>query len=423
MDFGTLMRDLMRERDLTGRGLARRVPCDPALISRLASGLKQPSARMASRLDDVLGAGGALIELSRATHAATRPAQVWWSANDCGEDDDVDRRQMLTAMIAGPAAFELEQIRRRLDGVSLGSASERDADEWEQVAASYAQQVYRMPAARYLPHLIADASEITERLISSTASVRDRLLRSTALIAALTAVGLDAIGEQRSAARWWRTSSRVASESGDNELAALILGKQAVLALYGPGGSFEALRRADQARVLAGDRMCSGLASAHKARAQAYASLGRHDEALIALVEFERVWDQLPDADINLADSEWGQPERRMRYAKSWVLTQSGDSRAALKAQDSALAIYPTSGVGRTQVEMHRVETLIRSGDIDAGAQYCSTVLTALPQEWHRDGRIVWSARTALATVPPALNSRRTVRQAREALAIPAQQH
>jgi transcriptional regulator with XRE-family HTH domain len=423
MDFGTLMRDLMRERDLTGRGLARRVPCDPALISRLASGLKQPSARMASRIDEVLGAGGALIEASKmAPRTAAHPAQIWWPAEEWGDDEDVDRRQMLTVMLTGPAAFELERIRRRLDGVSLGSASERDADEWEQVAADYARQVYLSPAARYLPHLIADASEITDRVISSTGNIRHRLLRSTALIAALTAVGLDAIGDQRSAARWWRTSNRVASESGDSSLAALILGKQAVLTLYGPGGGTEALRRADQAIAVADGRTCSGVASAHKARAQAYASVGRHDDALAALTEFERVWEQLPDTDINVVDSEWGLPERRLRYAKSWVRTQSGDSRAALKAQESALAIYPTSGIGRTQVEMHRVETLIRAGDIDAGAQYCSTVLTALPQEWHRDERIIWSTRTALGAVPPALSSRRAVREAREALATPAPQ-
>lgn len=415
MEFGTLMRDHMREHDLTGRSLARRVPCDPALISRLASGLKQPSARMARRLDEVLGAGGALIEAAK----PQRPVQVWWPSDDSGDDDDVDRRQMLAAMMAGPVALELERIRRRLDGVSLGAASERDADEWEQVAADYARQVYRMPAASYLPHLLADAGEITERVISSTGSVRDRLLRSAALIGALTAIGLGTLGDQRSAARWWRTSSRVAGESRDIELAALILGKQAIFALYGPGGDAEGLRRADQALVASGGRVCAGTASAHKARAQAYASLGRHDDALAALAELERVWARLPDADINATDSEWGAPERRMRYAKSWVLTQSGDSRAALAAQESALAIYPASGCGRTQVEMHRVETLIRVGDVDGGARHCATVLTALPEQWRRDGRVIWSARTALATVPPALSSRRTVREAREVLAIP----
>src|SRR5258708_12296619 len=58
MDFATLMRDLMREREMTGRGVARKVPCDPALISRLLCGRRQPSAQMAGRLDELLEAGG-----------------------------------------------------------------------------------------------------------------------------------------------------------------------------------------------------------------------------------------------------------------------------------------------------------------------------------------------------------------------------
>lgn len=418
MDFATLMRDLMRERELTGRALARRVPCDPALISRLASGQKRPSARMASRLDDVLGASGALADAASAQHAGS--IQIWFANGGSGDDDDVNRRQMLAALMAGPVALELERIRRRLDGASLRPAGERDADEWERIAADYAQQVYRTPAATYLPHLLADAGEITERVIGSSGSVRGRLLRSAALIAALTAIGLGTLADHRSAARWWRTSSRVAGESGDGALAALILGKQAVLALYGPGGNAEALTRAEQALAASAGQICSGTASARKARAQAYAGLGRHEDARAALVDFERVWEQLPDADINAVDSEWGAPERRMRYARSWVLTQSGDAVAALAAQDAALAIYPASGCGRTQVQMHRVETLIRSGDVDSGARYCTSVLAALPGQWRHDGRVVWSARTALASVPQALSSRPSVREAREILAFPA---
>jgi transcriptional regulator with XRE-family HTH domain len=71
MDFGTLMRDLMRERELSGRGLARKVHCDPALISRLVCGRQRPSAEMARELDKLLAAGGALAA----------------AAKDCGPDE------------------------------------------------------------------------------------------------------------------------------------------------------------------------------------------------------------------------------------------------------------------------------------------------------------------------------------------------
>ena len=417
MDFATLLRELMREREMSGRGLARRVPCDAALISRLASGRQRPSERMARLLDEVLGAGGALAGASLGLAARRAPAR--WSADEIG-DDDVERRALLTAMIAGPVALQLEQIRRHLDGTSGASASERDADEWERVADGYARQVTCSPAAGYLPHLLADAGEITERVISSSGGVRGRLIRSAAQIAALTAVGLSVLGDQRTAARWWRTAARVADESGDGELAALLSGRRAVLALYGAGGDREALAHAGQALAAAGGRSYAGAASAHAARAQAYARLGRPGDARAALADLERVWERLPERDTGAADSEWGQPERRVRHTQSWVLTLGGGAREAWAAQDAALAMYPTNGRGRTQVQMHRVETLIRSGDVDGGAKHCVTVLTALPAAWHRDGMIVASARAALASVPLGLAARPAVRDAREVLALPA---
>src|SRR5258708_37756955 len=83
MDFATLMRDLMREREMTGRGVARKVPCDPALISRLLCGRRQPSAQMAGRLDELLEAGGALAAAG-SQHRKPRPGPVWGTADEDG---------------------------------------------------------------------------------------------------------------------------------------------------------------------------------------------------------------------------------------------------------------------------------------------------------------------------------------------------
>ncbi len=420
MDFATLMRDLMREREMTGRGVARKVPCDPALISRLLCGRRQPSAQMAGRLDELLEAGGTLAAAA-SQHRMPRPVPIWWTADDIG-DDDVNRRDLLGAMIAGPLALQAERLRRNLDSVSVAPAGERDADEWERVAAAYARQVSCMPAAGYLAHLLADAGEITERVMSASGRVRVRLIWSAAQIAALTAIGLTMLGDLQTAARWWRTSARVAGECGDGQLAALILGRQAVLALYGPGGEPEALMRADDALTAARNHTCAGVASAHAARAQAYGRLGNRPDAVQALADLVRTWDELPAGDVEAADSEWGQPERRVRHTKSWVLMLAGDTRSALAAHEAALALYPIPGRGRTQVEMHQAETLIRSGDIDGGARHCVDVLTGLAPAWRRDRLIMSSALAAMDAVPAALSGRPPVREAREVLALPAGQ-
>jgi hypothetical protein len=420
MDFSTLLRELMRERDMTGRGLARRVPCDPALVSRLASGKQRASPRIAGRLDEVLDAGGTL-KAAAGRPVMARLVPAWWMPDDVGEDD-VNRRDMLAAMIAGPLALQmhLEELRRQLDGISTVPASEHDADEWAQVAAGYARQVSTMPAVAYLPHLLADAGEITGRVNAASGTVRLSLARSAAQIAALTAIAMSMLGDQRTAARWWRTSARVAAESGDRDLAALIAGRQAVLALYGPGGNADALTRSDLALAAAGGRAVAGAASAHAARAQAYCRMGRHQDALASLDDLRRIWDRLPSEDVAAADSEWGQPERRVRHTESWVLTLAGATRAAFAAQDAALALYPVRGRGRTQVEMHRAETLIRSGDIDGGARHCTQVLASLAPAWRGDTLITSSARAALSAVPAAMGQRQPVREAREMLALPA---
>jgi transcriptional regulator with XRE-family HTH domain len=60
-DFSHALRALMAEHGVGVRALARQVPCDHALVSRLSSGERPPSAAMARRLDEILGAEGGLI--------------------------------------------------------------------------------------------------------------------------------------------------------------------------------------------------------------------------------------------------------------------------------------------------------------------------------------------------------------------------
>lgn len=72
MGFGEALSALMTERDISGRSLARQVPCDQALICRYRSGKQKPSAKMAARLDEVLDAGGSLVALAKDTPLGRR---------------------------------------------------------------------------------------------------------------------------------------------------------------------------------------------------------------------------------------------------------------------------------------------------------------------------------------------------------------
>jgi hypothetical protein len=71
MTFGEKMRALMAERGMSVRGLARAVPCDPSLISKISRDLERPSQRVAERIDEECGAGGALYALWEPAGAIT----------------------------------------------------------------------------------------------------------------------------------------------------------------------------------------------------------------------------------------------------------------------------------------------------------------------------------------------------------------
>jgi transcriptional regulator with XRE-family HTH domain len=67
MDFAEALRARMAERGISGNSLARRVPCDKALISRFVNGKQKPSGKLARRLDEVLETGGELAALADLT--------------------------------------------------------------------------------------------------------------------------------------------------------------------------------------------------------------------------------------------------------------------------------------------------------------------------------------------------------------------
>jgi transcriptional regulator with XRE-family HTH domain len=64
MTFAERLRALMEEHGLGPVAVARRVPCDPGYVSRVARGRQAASPKMARRLDEVLSAEGQLVALA-----------------------------------------------------------------------------------------------------------------------------------------------------------------------------------------------------------------------------------------------------------------------------------------------------------------------------------------------------------------------
>jgi transcriptional regulator with XRE-family HTH domain len=59
--FGDELIRLLAERKLSQRKIAQQVPCDPGYLSHVIHGQKQPSRKIAARLEELLGAGGRLL--------------------------------------------------------------------------------------------------------------------------------------------------------------------------------------------------------------------------------------------------------------------------------------------------------------------------------------------------------------------------
>jgi len=409
----------MDEREISGRALARKVPCDPGYVSRLASGKQRPSLRIARRLDELLGAGGEL-----AAAAQRRPVH---EPGPGDEDDDVRRRELLGALggvvAAAPLAGQLERLRRSLDDALSAEATERDADEWERVASDYAHEIGVLSPAAVLPPLLADFGEIADRLENAAGGVQRRLTHVAAQMSALAAIVLTALGDSLTARRWWRTAARAADESGDWRAASLARGRQAVFSLYGGRAAASTLSLAGEAIAAGQGKPCAGVVSGYAARAQALAQLGRREDAQTALEALQDVFGGLPGEVSADHRSQWGWSEIRLRHVESYVHTRAGDIRAAARAQDAALALYPATASfsyqGRTQIQMHRAECLIRAGDVDGGAQHAARVIGTLPPDRRSDSLVSVTAIAALNAVPPHQRQRPAVRAAREMVALP----
>jgi len=199
-EFGGLPSALMRERGLGVRALARHVPCDPALISRLASGQARPSAQIAARLDEILTARGELSAL-----AATRPAAVAAQAGVSGLDDElgaVEAARRAGASDVGRAAVErLEQV---TDSVALAYASASPADLLRRTTA-------------YLDY--------TTSLLGGRMTLREhrRLLVTTAWLSLLAATSLTDLGRVDAATAHLRNAVQIADEAEHAELRAWCL--------------------------------------------------------------------------------------------------------------------------------------------------------------------------------------------------------
>jgi transcriptional regulator with XRE-family HTH domain len=317
MEFAARLRALMDSRALGVRALARQLPCDPGLISRLANGKQRPSQEIAQRLDDVLGAGGELVAL--ASKSALEPALL--SGVSIPANDEIAALELARQAAASEVgASTVEALELAVDGLAVA---------------------YHGTAPAALLDRVRSYLDYTGRLISVKATLAEhrRLLVSGGWLSLLAATCLIDLHHDRAAAAHLRTATQLSRESEHPEIAAWCLETRAWQLLIG-GNYKQAIQVAQGAQCVA-PRGSSAYIQATAQEGRAWARLKAPAETRDALARVERLVAPLPMPD---------RPEHHYRYdpAKSQAyvattLSWLGDPAAEDQARQVLTRIESTA--------------------------------------------------------------------------------
>lgn len=340
------------------------------------------------------------------------------------EEEDVERRrflELLSAAALAPLDHQLEGVRRGFDAALAREPLNSDVDEWERTAYAYSCEAVTATSEELLPNLLADFDEIRDLLDGRCpTSARRQLTFVAGQLAALIAYAMVGLGRHQDARRWWRSARTASDQAGEPKLAAFVRGRQAVLALYGAYQPNQVLDLAEEAMAAGRGIPCTGIVSGLAARAQALGRMEQADRAHDALADLARMFDQLPDDVTRERTSYFAWSEQRLRHVESYVYTRLGDTRRAGKAQEAALALYPsTNHRGSAQIHLHRAACLIKDGHVSEGARYATDALDALPTG-HRSVLVQRVAHDALSAVPDSARTLPAVVEYRDRLAAQA---
>ena len=220
MDFAQALRALMAERGISGNALARRVPCDKALISRYVNGKRKPPAKVARLLDDILGAGGQLAALAA-------PSAPWHALNGTFTPDDEDR---LTAAIHAPSRLTAAAV----DSLAVILAAQRALED--QAGSAAVREPVRVQLAT-VGNLVAGARGAIRPALTDVAA-------QWAEFAGWLAISAGQPGE---ATRMYGRAAEWSAEAGNTTMAATVLSFRGHLAfLAGQFGTTIGLSRAAQ---------------------------------------------------------------------------------------------------------------------------------------------------------------------------------
>ncbi|MEU6034057.1 helix-turn-helix transcriptional regulator [Actinomadura sp. NPDC047616] len=286
MTFAEKLRELMAARHVSLGELAKAVPYDKGNLSRVVNGRKCPSEKLAGRLDEILGADGALAALR--SSSSTGPTVH-------GADSD---------------EMEALELARRVAASDVGDETltvlEMTVDD---LASAYPRTSPAELLARIRRHLGYVSRLLDTRM---TLTEHRRLVLVGGWLSLLAATCDVDLGRRPAAAARLRTAAQLGEHAEHPEIIAWTLETQAWQALT--DGAYRAAITLSRGAQEIAPRGSSAFIQANAQEGRAWARLGAGPETRDALARVERLVAPLPMPD---------RPEHHYRYdpAKSDAYT------------------------------------------------------------------------------------------------------
>ncbi|MFE5374010.1 hypothetical protein [Streptomyces mirabilis] len=371
-----------------------------AIVERIAGGLRIPGAFL----------GLAAQPWEDTAVLSTEP--------DHGEDDPMKRRNLLRGALAAgltaPALAALTAARTDVDQ-TLSPDTPQDLADLEAAAESYGYGYHGQQPTRVLADLVTDFTTLRPLLtVPQPAPIRARLCRTAGQMAGMTAIVLHDLGSRRESRAWFATASRAAAESGDDQLRAWVLAREAMVPLN-YGAPRAAAELADRARQAAGTRPTAAATLAAAVGARAYALNHQPEQARAALAAADALMDRLPEGERS--DTWLTHSEQKHHVHLSHALTTLGDTRRARESQQRALELSaPTSTMTRTLLNIDGAACSHHDGDSEDACRRTVAALTGLP-DGYRTGLVRRRALDLYEAIPAHHHREHAVRELRDVLA------
>ncbi|TDD59947.1 XRE family transcriptional regulator [Actinomadura darangshiensis] len=370
--FGEKLRQLMAERGISQRKLARLVPCDDGFLSRIGNDRRRPSPELAARLDELLDAGGEL--------AALRPSTLPPTPRG-GTDEEIEALDLARRV----AASEV--------GDDMLVALEMVVDE---LASAYALT----PPADLLPRIRRHLGYVSALLDARmTLAERRRLIVIGAWLSLLAATCDIDLGQNLIAAARLRTAAQLAEHADRPEILAWVLETRAWQRLT-DGDCREAIKLARGAQEVA-PRKSSAFIQATAQEGRVWARLGAGPETRDALARVDRLVEPLARPDRPEHHYRYD-PTKREAYTAT-TLAWVGDPAAEAHAREIVARLErPSDGPARPRrAASARLDLALALFAGDQPAQAAHTALEAV-----ESGRLVPSNYWRVSQVITAVEAR-----------------